>query len=85
MPGGINMGDGRSDPVRVPLRAVLGRVFVAYEGTHITLVCGHVIVRSRDTRSRQMRCHECALDDARERFLNAMGETVDLSHLDAKQ
>jgi hypothetical protein len=48
-----------------PLRAVLCRRFVAYEGTHVTLSCGHVLIRSRGTDRRKMRCPKCAADRAR--------------------
>jgi hypothetical protein len=47
-----------------PLRAVLCRKFVAYEGAHITLRCGHTLVRTRDTHHRQMRCPECLIEGA---------------------
>lgn len=43
-----------------PLRAVLSRKFVAYEGTYITLACRHVLLRTRDTHRTKMRCVECA-------------------------
>jgi hypothetical protein len=48
-----------------PLRAVLSRTFVAYEGTHITLACRHVIVRSRSKYTSKMRCQQCADDAAK--------------------
>lgn len=60
-PSPKGLGHSESVPNAIaPLRAVLRREFVAYEGTRVTLACRHVLVRKgRAARHRYMRCQEC--------------------------